>query len=403
MRRKGKTHVAAWKLIPLLAVALIPATLSRPMFAQGAAAGIRNPDQPPPKLTTRQPDPDANVPSAKDLASIHIQSSLVETPVTVISPSGEFVQNLSESDFLVFDNGVPQQITRFGLAMNPVAVVILIQNNQDVAPMLDQVHSLGSLFSGLLVGKKGEAAVICFDDAVQVAQNFTNDPNVLAQTLQHVKVDGGKARLNDALARALMMLAHRPVDERRVVIVFSEGMDRGSETSRAEIIHAATDAEITIYGLQFSRLQALLHNQQDPQWMTPQEQNMAMPGPAGMPQTPTSVQTYNDPMNIQALPLLSHARDTARGMIPIRNLLETYARDTGGRTYTHWSASDLQKQLTHIALEVNSQYMVAYVPSTLGEAGFHQIKVRVQEPKLRVRTRLGYFDLLNFPGRPTHP
>lgn len=402
MRRTNHIHAVAWRLITLLALGLILFSFSRQALAQSAQGQISHSTSSPPTLATRQPDPNANVPSLKDLASIHIQSSLVQTPVTVIDRSGEFVQNLSESDFRVLDNGVPQQITKFGLAMNPVALVILIQNNKDVAPMLNQVQPLGSLFSGLLVGKQGEAAVICFDDAVQVAQNFTNDPNVLAQTLQHITVDGNKARLNDALARAVMMLAHRPVAERRVIIVFSEGLDRGSETSRAEIIHAATNAEISIYGLQFSRLQALLHNQQDAQPMSPLEQNMALPGPAGRPQTPTSVQTYNNPMNIQALPLISQAGKTARGMIPIKNLLERYANDTGGVTYTHWSANDLQKQLTRIALEVNSQYLLAYVPSTLKETGFHRLKVEVLEPNLKVRARVGYFDLVKAPVTSAH-
>ncbi|MGH9470654.1 MAG: VWA domain-containing protein [Terriglobia bacterium] len=342
-----------------------------------------------------QKDADVKTPAA--LASIHIQSSLVQAPVTVLDPSGQFVENLSEGDFHVLDNGVPQRIAKFGLAQEPVALVIVVQNNRGVAPLLDQVKPLGVLFSDLLVGHKGEAAVITFDDDVDVAQNFSSSPDVLTHTLQHITSDGSKVRLNDALGRAILMLAKRPTAERRVIIAFCEGLDRGSETTQDEIVHAATNAEIAIYGLQFSRLQAFLHNQQEPQPMSPLVRNMAQPAPQERPQTPTSVQTYNNPMNIQALPLISGAGEAARGALPGKNLIETYAAYTGGTTYTHWKANDLQKQLTRIALEVNSQYVLAYVPSTLRQPGFHRLQVQVSEPKLKVRTRAGYFDLGNAP------
>ncbi|MGH9354743.1 MAG: hypothetical protein ACRD10_01270, partial [Terriglobia bacterium] len=64
---------------------------------------------------------------------------------------------------------------------------------------------------------------------------------------------------------------------------------------------------------------------------------------------------------------------------------------TGGRAYSHWKANELQKQLTQVALEVNSQYILAYVPSTLHEEGFHKLQVQVTQPNLKVRARAGYF------------
>lgn len=365
-------------------------TLALLCLAPGLSAQTKSPA---PTRTATQKDPDVKTPAA--LANIHIQSPLVQAPVTVVDPSGQFVDNLSQSDFRVLDNGVPQHIAKFGLAQEPVALVVVVENDRGVAPLLGQVKPLGVLFSDLLVGHKGQAAVITFDDSVDVAQNFSSDPAVLANTLAHVTSDGSKVRLNDALGRAILMLTKRPSAERRVIIALCEGLDRGSETTSAEIIRAATSAEISIYGLQFSRLQAFLHNQQEPEPMSPQVRNMALPAPQERPQTPTSVQTYNNPMGIQALPLISGAGKAARGALPGKNLIETYAAYTGGTTYTHWKAKDLQKQLTRIALEVNSQYVLAYVPSTLKQAGFHQLKIQVTEPKLKVRTRAGYFDAGN--------
>lgn len=340
-----------------------------------------------------QSDPKTQTPSLKSLANINVQSSLVEAPVTVTDATGEFVQDLPKGDFQVFDNGTPQRIAKFGLATQPVALVVLIQTNQAVAPLLDQVRPLGSLFSDLLLGSQGQAAVICFDTKVRVVQNFTSSPATLDQTLHHVTDEGANARLNDALARAILMLASRPPAARRVIIVFSEGLDRGSETSKEEIVRAATGADVAIYGLQLKPAAALLKNPQPSPSPNPLTDNLALPGPAGTPRTPATLQNYYS-TPISGLPLISDIGNmiaSAGG----NNLLPFYARFTGGAAYSHWKGNQLQKQLTRVALEVNSQYMLAYVPSTLKEEGFHHLQVQVTPPGLKVKARAGYFYKMN--------
>lgn len=324
------------------------------------------------------------------LATIHVQSTLVQAPVTVTDASGNYVQTLGPSDFEILDDGVPQHITRFGLATEPVSLVILVQTNQAVEPLLPEVRPLGSVFSGLLLGAQGQVAVLCFDDKVRVAQNFTANPDTLNQTLQHLTVEGSRARLNDGMARAILMLSNRPAKERRVIVVISEGFDRGSETSQAEIIRAATGAGVAVYGLRFEPLEAFLKNKQEPQQPTPADINMAKPGLPGHPHTPDSTQEYSDPPSIDLLPLLSGARDAIRSA-RLKDTVDTYAKYTGGVAYGQWKENAIQNRLQRIALDINSQYMLAYVPSTLKEQGFHRLRITVREPKLRVRARAGYF------------
>ncbi len=325
------------------------------------------------------------------LASIHVQSPLVQTPVTVMDRSGEFVQDLSKSDFRILDNGVPQRITRFGLATQPVAAVIVIQTNEAVAPLLNQVRPTGPIFSNLLLGHRGRAAVICFDNTSRVVQSFTSDPDALDRALEHIGSHGTRARLNDALARAILMLAEQPTTYRRVIVTFAEGFDRGSETSRAEIIRAATGAGIAIYGMRFRPGEALFRNQQTASGPTTLSDNMALPGTPGSANTPGRLNSlYNTP--VSGLPLLSKAGNAAAALKG-KNLLQIYADYTGGKEYSHWKGSrEVQKQLMRVALEVNSQYMLAYVPSTLNQVGFHRLQVEVLQPNLRVRARAGYFN-----------
>ncbi len=336
-------------------------------------------------------DPDASA-LGRSLARIRVESSLVVTPVTVMDRHGNLVEDLSQSDFHVFDNGVLQQITQFQLALQPVAVVIVVQDNSSVEPLLDQVQPVGPEFSGLLVGKKGVAAVVTFADKVQVVQNFTNSPAAIKAAMANLHAEGSKARLNDALARAILMLSERPTAERRMVIVFSEGFDRGSETNRAEIIQAAANADVTIYGLRFDPTEVLMKRKDSPSNPTAEYNAMALPGVPGQPQSPSSTEEYNNPSYLSPLDLLGKSITAARAARPkARSLVRQYANATGGVSYSHWTKGGLQNQIQRMALEINSQYILAYMPSTLNQTGFHRIQVQLNDSNLRTRFRTGYF------------
>jgi VWFA-related protein len=344
-------------------------------------------------------DPNADV-LPKELARIHVQSSLVVAPVTVLDRRGQFVQSLSQDDFRVLDNGVPQRITEFSEEIQPVALAVVVQNNYSVQPLLSQVRPLGPEFSGLLVGSQGSAAVLEFSDRVNVLQPFTTNPTAIKLAFTKIHTSGSKARLNDALARAILMLSERPPTEKRVIVVFSEGYDHGSETKKDEIIQAAANADVTIYGLRFDPTEVLLRRQDAPRNPTAIYDADGLPGVPGQPQTPTSTQLANNPSYVSPLDLAAKSLTAARAARPkAKSLIEHYCMVTGGDNYSHWFEHGLQNQLQRVALEVNSQYVLAYNPTTLRQPGFHRLQVMVLEPNLRVRYRAGYFVAATTPAQ----
>ncbi|HTV54306.1 MAG TPA: VWA domain-containing protein [Terriglobia bacterium] len=305
--------------------------------------------------------------------TVHVQSSLVVAPVTVVDRSGRFVENLARIDFRVLDNGVPQRIAQFGLALEPVTAVIVVQTSRTVGPLLRQVRPLGSVFWGLLLGDYGDSAVVGFADHVRVLQDFSSGPGTLEDTLRELVARGSKSRLNDALARAVQLLNKEPATERRVIVVFSDGFDRGSKTSEADVLRSAASSNTAIYGLRFDPTQASVKR---------------------------SEQAWNSGMGVPSvnfMPLVALALGVGRAVLS-KNVLQQYAAFTGGVAYTHWKKQSLQDQLQQIALDINSQYVLAYVPSTLKQNGFHRIQVEVAPRGLRVRTRVGYFNGLKKNG-----
>jgi VWFA-related protein len=330
-----------------------------------------------------------SIPDAKkEIPQIRVTSTLVTAPVTVLDSGGNFVYDLDEKDFTIYDNGVAQRLERFGVEQQALAVVIVVETTEAVGPLLEQVRPLAPLFSDLMLGPQGRAAVITYGERVKLALDFTRDGDRLDATLRDLKPRGDSLRLNDALARAIALLEMRPREERRIVVAFSDGVDRGSETTKEDIVHRATNAEVTIYGLGISPAKELLARQPQAPPPSPLDTNVARPPIPNMPQTPDrDADIYGQP--VPGVPILLAAGEYIHSLL-ISNLLEFYAGYTGGVFYSHWSKA-LQPELSKIASEINSQYELAYIPDTLSQVGFHRIVVQVARRGVKVRTRAGYF------------
>ncbi len=386
MSAKRRSHQCGInsRLISVFAVFFVSASLALAQTGAGkTAAGPQSSDAP---HNTGGPDDVATQPG------IRIQSNLVTAPVTVTNKvTGNFVYNLEKNDFEILDNGRPQQITEFTREPNKVAAVILIQNSEAVGPLLNEIKQLAPMFSQLMLGPKGEAAVITFGSAIRVDQHFSSSEATLDKTLHAVTEDGTKARLNDALMQAMNLLQLRPKGERRVILVFSSGDDAGSETSSATVIRRATSEEVEIYGLGLSLTKSYLSRDKQPMNAptAPENANVALPGSPGVPNTPsTSMGTFG-----VTAPATGAIKAAIHGVpeIVFSNDLQSYARYTGGIFYSQWSSNALQVHLSEIASDIHSQYLLAFVPNDLSERGFHRLEVKVSKHGVKVRTRRGYF------------
>jgi VWFA-related protein len=364
--------------------------VSAAMALAQAGAGQPAPANP----STDAPASTAGTVKIPAAGQIYVQSNLVTAPVTVIDKlTGEFVYNLDQKDFQIYDNGKLQQISGFTSESNNIAAVILIQTSDSVTPLLGDFKNLAPLFSELMLGPKGQVAVITFGSDVKVAQGFSSSGATLDDTLRRLLPDGNKARLNDALMQGINLLQHRPKGERRVIVAFSSGYDSGSQTSKGEIIRRATAAEVEIYGMGLSLTKSYLTRDKQPLNPPTSAQNAsgAAPPQPGRPTTPSSsMGTFG-----VTVPVTGAIRPAIRGAESkvFSNDAEAYAQYTGGIFYSQWSSHALQTHLSQIAADVHSQYMLAYVPDNLSETGFHRLEVKVTRKgvKLEIRTRRGYF------------
>jgi VWFA-related protein len=239
---------------------------------------------------------------------------------------------------------------------------------------------LGALLSDRLLGGKGSAAVLTYSDNVALQEPFSSDPSMLKRALQEVRAEGSKARLNDALARAVEMLSHQT---QGVIIVFSDGLNSGSAMRGEQIVRAACDANVQIFALRFQPGREAFENDMD------SLRNSIYPAPAppagAGPASARGGQPVFD-FGPAAILTLKVMRAELR-----KNTLAAYSSYTGGRVYTPFKKHSFQDALQQIALDINSEYVLTYVPDDLREEGFHQIQLDVSRPRVKVHTRFGYF------------
>jgi len=327
----------------------------------------------------------------EDSPVIREEIRLVTVPVTVTGPDGEYVTGLEKSDFTIYDNEKPQEIDSFEVSFLPISMVICVQSSERVEGLLPDVKETALLFTDLVLGEFGQAAVIAFDNRVRVMQDFTGKSEEIDKALKDITVGSDAVRLADAVYEGIRMLVRRPANHRRVIVVISESQETASEVGLGETLRTAQLNDIMIYPVRLSSLAARYTREPDRRRDPIPPGVSARPVAPGQPNTPTVVaQSYNY-KSTNLIPLII---DLVRGTknLVFKNPLGVLAKGTGGYDYSPRTESGLQRAINRIGEDLRSQYLLTYRPNNLNESGiFHRIEVKVAYDQLEVRARPGYF------------
>ena len=335
-------------------------------------------------------DTAADQPAASDvIGTVRVRYVLV--PTTVIDKdNGNYINGLSASDFQLLDNDKPQKI-QSDVTQQPLSVVLVVQANSEVQPMLPNIRRMGVLLQGLVTGQDGDLAVLAFDHRLQLMQDFTNDPDKLDDSMQKINAGSSTAALIDAVMKADHMLKeHDPQNvRRRVVLLLSRNVDKGSETRLQEAVHAMQFDNVIVYCIDMSKTLLALMKKPD----YPRPQNGGIP-PEALPNlkgngahSETDVIKQENGNVLSAVPPMYRSiRDLFK-----KTPAEAFTFFTGGKTYNFSGQKGLEAAVTDIGKELNSQYLLSYNPNDKDEPGFHTIKVEINRPRLEIRTRPGYW------------
>jgi Ca-activated chloride channel homolog len=287
--------------------------------------------------------------------AVRVVTKEVIVPVTVTDSTGDFVLDLSQNDFHVFDDGVEQRIDHWDLGGDPLAIALVIETSSRPHAMIPEVHSLGSIFTETVMALDGEAAVLTYDSTVDVRQEFTGDHDTVEEAIASVDVEGSHMHLYDAMARAVEMLKSQDM-RRRILLIVGESRDDGSKANFGAVVRDAQFANISIYAVGPSSAARDILQDAPQLWAAP------------------------------AIFLLQQGINRRKG-----HDLEVAAVATGGIHYTATRAGALRDATDRIGGELHAQYIIGYQPNSERAPGFHSIAVKVSRPNVQVRARPGYY------------
>lgn len=302
-------------------------------------------------VSAQNPKPSPSpTPQIRDDQTIITNIRRVRLPITVVDKKGQFVPGLTQSDFIVFEDKLPQQIETFSDDLSqtlPLYVAVLMDTSPSTAGKLKfQQESAMNFIQTVVRPRKDRVLFATFDNEISLLQDFTDKLDLLDKAVFSVKKMGTQTALFDAVWQ-FCDEKMRTVPGRRVLLVVTDGEDTYSRASLRDAIDIAQRTETTVFAISTK---------------------------AGFIATVPGVEAgqVNDKKD----------RD-----------LQTLAEETGGLAFFTGDMLSLERSFTRISKELRAQYLVTYNPTNKNYDGtFRKIEVKLVEGRggLKVRTKRGY-------------
>jgi VWFA-related protein len=342
--------------------------------------------------------------SASSQPDLRVQAREVLLPVTVRDRKGALVTNLTAADFTLTEDGRPETIKSFSHESNlPFLLGLEVDTSRSMEGAMDSERKAAAKFVDLMLpadakdARQGDKAFLLhFDREVELLEDFTNSRAKLDKELDEMgpttaghsdpqgpesgsESDGGQShsmhggtQLYDAVYLAADELM-KSKDGRKALIIFSDGVDRGSKETLNEALDSADHANLSVYTIYFKgeaeRSQSSFPGHHGGMG------GGGYPGSGGWPGGGGGGHRRSNEDQVDGL-----------------KIMEQIATRTGGRYFEAKRKENLEDIYNQIAEELRGQYLLTYTPDQPDSDGaYHKIVLTAKNPDLIVVTRAGYY------------
>ena len=169
---------------------------------------------------------------------------LIEVYATVTDAKGELVTGLRQSDFQVFENDRPQEISAFAAGEFPLTVALGVDRSFSMAGEPLRLAKLASQTFLRQLKPGDRSMVVAIGNNAEVIAPLSSDRAAQAQAIAALDAWSTTA-LNDAVIVALDRL--EPEKGRQALVVFSDGADRYSQATSGQVIARARRSQALVY------------------------------------------------------------------------------------------------------------------------------------------------------------
>ena len=176
--------------------------------------------------------------------------NVVEVYVTATDQAGQPVSGLTKEDFVVRENGEPQQVTTFAEGDFPLAAAIALDRSFSMAKdRLAVAKSAARVFLGEL-RPADESMIIGIGSEVEVIAPRSTDRAAQYTALNRLDAFGTTS-LHDAIMTALDSM--QDAKGRRALVLLSDGDDRFSKAKATDVLARARRSDVLIYPIALGR------------------------------------------------------------------------------------------------------------------------------------------------------
>jgi len=284
---------------------------------------------------------------------MRVDVNLVNVAFSARHANGALVDNLTENDVELYEDGAPQKISFFARSVDLPLTLGLIDDASGSQEHSAKQHKQDlEIFLREVLGPKDQAFLICFGNHLRLVSDFTANPMQIIVGLELFSKNPSKfpelgPRENRELGTAFYDAIYYSIAEkmaqqtgRRALLVFSDGEDNSSSHDMMTTIESAQRADVLVFAIRYTEME--------------------------------------------------HGKLTARNQYGIR-VMDRIARETGGE-HIDAAKTDPHTYFKQIVEELRTSYELAYYPTnTSRDPDFRKIKIASKQPDLKIRAKPGYF------------
>jgi VWFA-related protein len=266
----------------------------------------------------------------------------VSVEVAVLDNKGRFIPGIPRGNFRVLEDGVPQQISNFGLGEAPMTVCMVIEfSNLFQSYWTETWYQTLTASYGFLETLRPEdyVAVVAYDLRPEILSDFSTDKRAAYEAMQRLRFAAySESNLYDAVTDTAERM--KDIEGRKAIVLIASGVDTFSKITFDKTRKILQEAAVPVYAI--GLMQAL--------------------------------RDYYDARGAMG----SIAR---MDFLQADNQMRTFAKETGGMSFFPRFYGEFPSIFRAIADSLRNQYSLAYQPTNQARDGkFRKIKVELVNP-----------------------
>jgi Ca-activated chloride channel homolog len=157
-------------------------------------------------------------------------------------------KQITGKQLAVYDNGVEQSIRNFTPDPSPARIVLLVDNSLTLRADVERLEQAAREFA-YEIYEGDKLLIVGYDEQAEIVADWTDNAKSIESSLKLFRKKG-QPHLFDAATAVIDQALRATPGQKRVIVVISDGLDRGSKTSFDTILTELQKLDITVYAVQ---------------------------------------------------------------------------------------------------------------------------------------------------------